>query len=41
MYASWGRYLDSVSKLAQLFLFTPTREAFAADAPSSVMQRGE
>lgn len=39
MYASWGRYLDSVSKLAQLFLFTPTREAFAADAPSSVMQR--
>ncbi|KAK5981358.1 Ectopic P granules protein 5 [Trichostrongylus colubriformis] len=39
MYSVWGRYMDSVTKLAQLFLFTPVREAFPAEAPSSVIQR--
>ncbi|RCN29680.1 hypothetical protein ANCCAN_24559 [Ancylostoma caninum] len=39
MYSAWGRYLGSITMLAQLFLFTPTRESFPAEAPSSVLQR--
>ncbi|VDN26298.1 unnamed protein product [Cylicostephanus goldi] len=39
MYATWGRYLYSITKLAQLFLFTPVRETFPAEAPPSVIQR--
>uniref|UniRef100_A0A0K0DLR3 TLDc domain-containing protein n=1 Tax=Angiostrongylus cantonensis TaxID=6313 RepID=A0A0K0DLR3_ANGCA len=40
-YAIWGRYMDCVTKLAQLFLFVPTREAFPPDAPSTVIQKGK
>ncbi|VDL83180.1 unnamed protein product [Nippostrongylus brasiliensis] len=39
MFAVWGRYLDAVTRLAQLFLFTPTREAFPSQAPPVVVQR--
>ncbi|KAK6049197.1 hypothetical protein COOONC_13298, partial [Cooperia oncophora] len=39
MYSVWGRYLDSITRLAQLFLFTPVQESFPAEAPSSVIQR--
>ncbi|WKX92903.1 hypothetical protein Q1695_010714 [Nippostrongylus brasiliensis] len=39
MFAVWGRYLDAVTRLAQLFLFTPTREAFPCQAPPVVVQR--
>ncbi|PIO72170.1 hypothetical protein TELCIR_05904 [Teladorsagia circumcincta] len=39
MYSAWGRYLDAVTRLAQLFLFTPVKEAFPAEAPASVIQR--
>ncbi|KAJ1366189.1 hypothetical protein KIN20_026790 [Parelaphostrongylus tenuis] len=38
MYSMWGRYLECITRLAQLFLFITAREAFPSDAPSTIVQ---
>ncbi|XGW12181.1 hypothetical protein V3C99_013121 [Haemonchus contortus] len=39
LYSVWGRYLEPVTRLAQLFLFIPVQQGFSAEAPTSIVQR--
>ncbi|EGT35991.1 hypothetical protein CAEBREN_14975 [Caenorhabditis brenneri] len=38
-YGIWSRYLDSVTRLAQLFLFVPIRDGYEPNQAVSVLQR--
>ncbi|CAB3405675.1 unnamed protein product [Caenorhabditis bovis] len=39
MYNIWSRYIDSVTRLAQLFLYIPVRDGFQPNLPATVLQR--
>ncbi|CAI2343684.1 unnamed protein product [Caenorhabditis sp. 36 PRJEB53466] len=38
-YGVWSRYLDPVTRLAQLFLYVPIRDGFEPNQPMTVLQR--
>uniref|UniRef100_A0A8R1DUU1 Epg5-like central TPR repeats domain-containing protein n=2 Tax=Caenorhabditis japonica TaxID=281687 RepID=A0A8R1DUU1_CAEJA len=38
-YAIWSRYMDSLTRLAQLFLFVPIRDGYEPNQPVTVLQR--
>ncbi|CAI5441759.1 unnamed protein product [Caenorhabditis angaria] len=37
-YGIWGKYMDEISRLAQLFLFVPIRDSYIPNQQSSIIQ---